>query len=161
MKIAIFGYYNQNNTGDDLFRCVFEYIFKDHDVVFIKPGNAVDDMRNFLDKFDVFICGGGDVFTDYFMHRVVFFKELYENTYGEYLPCYAFSVGFSSADSIVENRSHYVDIFDYVIVRNKHDYNILKPRLGSHVDYCPDIVLMLNKIITFNDNNRNSRPFDK
>lgn len=144
-KIILFlGYYNHKNLGDDLFQYIFTNIFNKsgYGIKFIDP-NHLSQIDN---NVEILICGGGEIFTDYFMAKIIKLKNEYETTFNKRLPTYAISIGITYPNQIVENKTHYVDIFDYIICRNKHDYNLLIPRI-KNVIYLPDVVSLLPLIL--------------
>ena len=56
MKIIIYGYYNNNNLGDELFKLSFTKLFSKHELVFT---NKLDEHNN----IDLLIIGDSSIFT--------------------------------------------------------------------------------------------------
>jgi polysaccharide pyruvyl transferase WcaK-like protein len=140
MNILFLGYYNHNNMGDDYFEFIFQKMFINYNIYFIDP----NDLKIINKNIDILVCGGGDIINDYFMNKIVSLKYDYEETNNKKLLTYAISVGITYKLSIYQDKVHYLDIFDYFIVRNKTDANILLSRYDQqYVKYIPDIVHLI------------------
>jgi len=137
-NILFFGYYHQNNYGDDYFEYMFTKIFgNDHNISFYEP-NKVTSISS---DIDIIVCGGGDIICDYFMLHICKLKQQYEERFNKTLLSYCISVGVTYKKSINEYKPYYLDIFDYMIVRTKADELLLKQRYGDkYVIYLPDVV---------------------
>ena len=140
--ILFLGYYNRKNLGDDLFYYIFKQLFGQYDceIHFADPMSIGEIKQNVT----MIICGGGDIVTDYFMKKIIALKYNWEQKYNKKLLTYGLSIGLTYPDHIIDGKSHYIDIFDHIVVRNKHDYNLISQRFGEdYVTYLPDIVVAL------------------
>jgi len=154
MNILFLGYYNHNNMGDDYFEFIFKKMFSNYNIFFIDP-NKLDKIDN---NIDILICGGGDIINDYFMNKIVSLKYEYELLNKKKLLTYAISIGVTYKLSIYQDKTHYLDIFDYFIVRNKIDAEILSNRYGKdYVKYLPDIVHLISNYTENNLVNQHSQ----
>jgi len=160
MNIIFLGYYSHGNYGDDLFEVIFKKLFGlNNTLTFYDPNN----LTSLSESTDIIICGGGDIINDFFMKQICKLKIQYETKYKKRIPTYALSIGITYKKSIYANKPHYLDIFDYFIVRNKIDAEMLITRYGlEYVKYIPDIVHGLNKYkskkVLQNIFNYNSQP---
>ncbi|ATZ80352.1 putative WcaK-like polysaccharide pyruvyl transferase [Bodo saltans virus] len=156
MNIQILGYYGERNFGDDMFEYIFRKIFSKHKVHIANPNN----LSNLQNNIDILICGGGDIIQDYFMKKIAMLKKNWEKTHGKKLPTYAISIGLSYPDQLIKDNVHYLDIFDYFIVRNKHDCELLKKRYGEkYVKYLPDITFLIPPLLKYVPNRKNKIGF--
>jgi exopolysaccharide biosynthesis predicted pyruvyltransferase EpsI len=136
MKILILGYYDKNNLGDELFKLAFKKILYRHDLV-IRNVYNIDEIPY---DIDIVVIGGGDVINNYFMDRI---KILLKNYIG---PVYGLSIGIPYKSAIEDGQ---LDMFDYIITRNKNDIPELTTRFGKdYVRYFPDFSLFLSEEIT-------------
>ena len=138
MKILITGYYDRNNYGDDMYQSSFPKVFPKDDIIFVDINKLNQYTKEILEKekFNLVVLGGGDVLTHYFLN--IFNKWYYENQLN--LPCHAYSVGVPYL-SIIESGE--IDIFDYIVCRNKADAELLQKRFGDkHISYLPDFVFI-------------------
>ena len=144
MNILFLGYYNHNNMGDDYFEFIFKKMFNNYNIYFIDPNNLTEINKN----INILVCGGGDIINDYFMNKIVLLKYNFEKNNNKKLLTYAISVGITYKLSIYPDKIHYLDIFDYLIVRNKIDVEILSKRYGEqYVKYMPDVVHLIPNYI--------------
>jgi polysaccharide pyruvyl transferase WcaK-like protein len=142
-NILITGYYNKNNLGDDLFLELAKKIFTKNVLLnckYISTGeinsNNINELSLWLDTIILF---GGATINNYFLDKIILVKEycyLYLNK--KIINVYAIGVccNCDRQDILLK-----LDIFDYVIFRNKYDYNYFKGRLLCN--YIPDIVFLL------------------
>lgn len=141
MIIAVLGYYGHGNYGDDLFEVIFKKLYSEHTLYFYDP-NKITYLQEWV---DVIICGGGDIINDWFMNKIAYLKIRAEQKYKKRIPTYAISIGITFKNSIPNDKPYYLDIFDYWIVRNKIDVDILKKRYPeNNIIYVPDVVHLLN-----------------
>lgn len=140
MNITILGYYAHGNYGDDLFEVIFKKIYSGHNLIFYDPNK----ITSIPDSTDIIICGGGDIINDWFMEQIAKLKIRAEQKANKRIPTYAISIGITFKKSIPENKPYYLDVFDYWIVRNKIDVNLLKSRYPqANIMYVPDVVHLL------------------
>ena len=141
--ITFLGYYHKSNYGDDYFEYIFTKLFSQgYKIAFFDP-NSIDSLPS---ETDIIVCGGGDIVNDYFMHKIYNLKKKHELKTNKKLFCYLISVGITYKKSIFEYKAHFLDMFDYFIVRNKIDEELLVPRYGTqYVKYLPDIVHGITK----------------
>jgi polysaccharide pyruvyl transferase WcaK-like protein len=141
-NILVFGYYNKENWGDD----VFEYVFKNHilkdskyNVIFKNLDNLNDNTQVYK-NVDKVIIGGGDVINEYFFNNesIQKFKEYFDGK-----PIYFVGVGLTYPDAI-----KVMDFGDCFFIRNKKDYKIVKDRYNDKSTYViPDIAFnLLNEL---------------
>lgn len=139
INILVFGYYNRQNWGDDVFKYIFEsYIFKDSSKYNLKFKN-LDDVAVETESYvsiDRVIIGGGDVINEYFFsdEKVQAFRKLFVG-----IPVYFVGVGLTYPNAI-----NLMDIGDYFFMRNRTDYNLVRSRYTEN--YCtmiPDIAFNL------------------
>ena len=136
-NIIVLGYYNRKNLGDEYFKYIFNKIFEDHIISFFEPNKI-----NFIpSSTDILICGGGDIITDYFTKHIIKLKYEYEKTNNKKIPTFAMSIGITYPNEIIENNPYFLDIFDHIIVRSKHDYKLLSKRYNN-ISYLPDAIFI-------------------
>jgi len=140
MNITILGYYGHGNYGDDLFEVLFKKIYSGNNLNFYEPNK----ITYIPDSTDIIICGGGDIINDWFMEQIAKLKIRAEQKAGKKIPTYAISIGVTFKNSIPNDKPYYLDVFDYWIVRNKIDVNLLKKRYSEeNIIYVPDVVHLL------------------
>lgn len=134
-KIIIVGYYDHSNLGDELFRLAFEKLLNGHTLTFVD----VDQLLNYnAFNYDAIVLGGGDVVNDYFIDKV----WTWINKFKSGIRCYAYSVGIPFPSAINDGK---INLFDYVVCRNREDMPALKSKLGAYnVEYLPDFVFSLD-----------------
>ena len=141
-KILISGYFDRGNLGDDLFKNVWQYLFKmpslnQHNVLYI----SLDDLRTInLTEYDMIILAGGDILNYYFL--VELRRIIKVNDFKGQL--YAFSIGIPYNIVIVDGLLHE---FNFFICRSISDACALRRHFGEdHVRYFPDISVYLPQI---------------
>lgn len=140
-RILILGYYNKLNTGDDLFKYIFTKLNIPNTKSIILNINDINKENNkkFLNKkYNLIICGGGDIFNDYFMDNMV---ELSNKIKTKYI---CFSTGISYESYILNNKDK-LKIFDSFFIRNKNDVKILST-INQKTHYIPDMVHAIYEI---------------
>jgi polysaccharide pyruvyl transferase WcaK-like protein len=142
MNIIVLGYYSHGNYGDDLFEVIFKKLYVNYNLTFYDPNK----LNLIPENVDIIVCGGGDIINDFFMKQIVKLKLSAEAKHKKKIPTYAISVGITYKKSVILGKSHYLDIFDYFIVRNKIDVDLLKQRYSEdHIIYMPDVVHLLEQ----------------
>ena len=131
IHIVIYGYYGQNNLGDDLFEYVFKFLIGTRYRVTFTCNIIPNDV-------DIIIYGGGDLFNDFFYNS---FKLPQHPP--QHIPIYVISAGIPYPSHI--NKGSY-SIFDIIMLRSKYDVDDLKLITNNEVYYYPDIVFMLPMI---------------
>ena len=141
IKIAVIGYYFKNNLGDDYFLKMLKkilniYIDKVDNLILNINYYNIEQLEHLHDlKFDYIIVGGGDIGDKYFLIPLNNYKCSNNNCI-----IIGVSVGFAYPDLIDKG---YIDFFDYIVVRNSYDYNIIKNRFGdNYVLFLPDLVFL-------------------
>lgn len=131
-KFLMLGFYDRGNLGDEAFKTMFPLFFRhlgiyDVDFTFV----STDDIDIIPTDVDAVVMAGGDTITPYFMDKVKRLTWLYSG------PLYGISVGMP-----YDADSKYLDVFDHVFVRSRHDANIAGDVIGSrNVTYMPDVTL--------------------
>lgn len=152
-NITILGFFGKKNLGDDFFYYAFkgiEELYKNEMCLTLTEPSEVKGGLVLSEDTDVLVCGGGDICTDYFMLCVHRLKTDYEEKTGRRLPVHAISIGISFPENINETRSHYLDIFDHIIFRNKTDYDMLLDRYGTNrITYLPDLAFIIPRLYNF------------
>lgn len=146
MKILILGFFFRNNLGDDAFVVVYKQLLSNHTLYFFNTDDYPDILKVIHDV-DIILCGGGDIINNYFINSI---KRIIDHVN---IPIYAISIGIPFAPLIQEG---YLDIFDYVIVRNQIDLAPIQQRLKfENCSYSPDIVFLLDEFKNKLVNNNN------
>jgi hypothetical protein len=137
MNIIVTGYYQEKNLGDDLFEQIGKIIFTEKN--FKEKINIIDfikiDKINTNDVYyscDKLILFGGETLNDYFLDKIILFKNKHIN-------CEIYGIGVSTNQSYISIQNK-INIFDKIIFRNNKDYEYFKNRLNNYVDVAPDIV---------------------
>lgn len=119
MKYIIFGFYNHDNIGDEMFKAAFTNLFPTDNLTFWE----LSDINNvILENFDAVIVGGGDLLNDFYGIK---YTECLQKYTGYKI---ALGVGVSF-ESCLEQK--YLTYFDDIVLRNKKDLNKLNKQLGS------------------------------
>lgn len=167
MNVAVLGWYDYGNCGDESYKIAFPLLFPNHNITFINSIKKID-----LSNIDMIVLGGGDIVKKSFINQL---KNIN-------LPKIAVSVTLTN-DSDLENLS----IFDKILVRDvlsfelgkKHHKNIalmpdfsfaLEPNRQRGLDIINDkfkdegkqpsskkIVVALNSYISYNHDDAMSR----
>lgn len=130
-KIIHYGYYNEMNCGDDMFKLVFNYL---HNKYYPYYEITFQNKINKNDTSDLIIVGGGDLINPYFIEPVKNKKNMI-----------AVGIGIPYVENI-----KYLSLFKNIIIRNKIDYNKLKDKYN--ILYYPDLGFMLSKIFKLKNN---------
>ncbi len=136
-QLLITGYYKKQNTGDDFFENIANKIFSNNKNYKISI-KSIDDIKNNIENisntFDSIILFGGETLNEYFLNPLSKIKLINQN-----INMYALGVNLG-AD--IEMIKHYLIMFQYIIVRNSQDCDIIKKRFDNliHCEYIQDIV---------------------
>jgi hypothetical protein len=142
MNIVITGYYYEKNLGDDLFLQIAEKIFRRHkltkyniitdDIQFIKIDSIMTNkVRGKCNKIILF---GGETLNSYFIDKLIRFKTKHK--------CDVYGIGVS-CNQLYEELANKINIFDYLVFRNKKDYEYFYDKFKNYCTYVPDIVFMI------------------
>lgn len=137
MRILLYGYYNNSNLGDDIFKFVIENHLKSINIEFITVNP--DLLRKYTNdpnfNIDLILIGGGEIVNEFFLlplFDTIKKYDLYK------IPIYGVSIG---GDNI-----KYIDFFDKCIFRNK--LSIIDDK---NYYFDNDIVFGLNKYYNIGD----------
>jgi len=120
-----------------MFKVIFRRLLHGKQLLFIEPSH----MSTFPDDMEMLILGGGDVVNKYFIDPLVDAIDKWINVHKYRVPSYVISVGVTCIEQIIQGVPHPLDHFDYFILRNKRDCDVLVSRYGDeYVKYLPDIV---------------------
>jgi len=157
MKIALFGYYNEHNFGDDLMAVMFGRFLQQCNVEFSvyklchkysEPYgfHVADSIETLLAGKDMIIYGGGGVLCDRTERSAQYQAErcrLMELALQKALPVYGFSLGGTGRypQPILPFQKSFLQAVRYISVRNSGDVPWIKQIVPPvEVDYFPDIV---------------------
>lgn len=165
MKILLYGYYNQNNFGDDLFKFIFKKYFEEKNInLVIYNPNQLDNYQhknnklfktgsfsldkdekllkhlvldqNNNDLVDVIFLGGGQIINEYFM--IPLFNYIKINNLNT-IPIYGASIGYNNDQSL-----NYIKFIDKCIFRNQ--LNIID---NKNYFFDNDIVFGIDRFISY------------
>lgn len=162
INILIFGYYNRQNWGDDIFEHVFKtYIFEDeakYNLIF-KNVDELDSNIKEYKSIDKVIIGGGDIINEYFFNddRINTFRKYFTAENTNQVPIYFVGIGLS-----YDKMIRVLDIGDFFYMRNEIDYKLASERFG--VNYCgniPDLAFNLNNTIDLKNYNKPARKIEE
>lgn len=159
-RVLIFGYYNRQNWGDDVFEYVFRHhIFKDsskYELIFKNLDNLNKD-TDVYQTVDKVVIGGGDLINNYFFDdsKIVLFRQFFVNK-----PIYFVGIGLT-----YPNLISVMDIGDFFFMRNKTDGSLVKNRYtDAYGKSIPDIAFNLldeSSLINFNKPYRAKKDINK
>ena len=135
-NILIFGYFDQGNYGDELFKNAFGKIFAKSNLYF----ENLDFVKEIPNNLDLIIFGGGDLINDYFLTK---FQKFFQKFDTGTIPIIAFGVGFSSRDVVINKN---LKMFDFIYSRTFDSLVQLKCAQivpFSQLCFGPDIVCCL------------------
>lgn len=153
IHLCITGYYYKKNLGDDLLLDVAKKIFitkysiNHIDVSAryistdaIEVGNPVY-MDELVKWTDYVILFGGEVLNSYFLDRLIRMKYYAMEKHRKNISFVAFGVSTNVEYNEIIDK---VDLFEYIIFRNRNDYDQYVPRLTTdHCSVLPDPVFLL------------------
>jgi polysaccharide pyruvyl transferase WcaK-like protein len=152
LNVLVTGYYYKKNLGDELFLEIAQKIFSKNTQLSIQYINTetikANNILELCKWMDCLVLFGGEVINDYFMDKLISVRE-YGNVYlQKYIPIYGISVSCNADYQSIFSK---VDVFDYIIFRNKKDYEYFSPRFQpSQCLYLPDIVFLKKRIQPIN-----------
>jgi hypothetical protein len=130
-KVLVYGYYYEDNLGDDMFISAFKLLLPQFELSFTKKLNT-----SILDKYHAVVVGGGDIFNDYFMDQVREAKHKYPH-----IPFYAIGCGVSYPSYISTGCTA---LFEMIYLRNSTDLPCFRMIMGyEYVKAMPDLGFML------------------
>jgi len=152
LNVIVTGYYNKKNLGDDLFLELAQKIFIKYSNLICRYINLdsigkenIEDTCIFADRIVLF---GGETINDYFLDKLIFIRDFAINNLKKYIPIYGIGVSCNSDYNHIQFKS---DIFDYLVLRNKKDYDFFSKRFNKNMcKYIPDIVFLKKKMISYN-----------
>ena len=118
-KYLFLGFYNRDNTGDELYKIAFKRIFRKEKLLF----ECMDDVERVPDDVGTIVCGGGDIINSYFMDKFVRVLRASPGFCGR---IYAVSVGIPYDEDV-----RYLGLFDHVFVRSSADHDLAKRAIGA------------------------------
>ena len=131
-KVLVYGYYYENNLGDDMFISAFKLLLPQFELTFTKKLDIV-----ILDKYHAVIVGGGDIFNDYFINQVRSAKYKYPQ-----VPFYAIGCGVSYPSYISTGCTA---LFEMIYLRNSTDLPCFRMIMGhEYVKAMPDLGFILS-----------------
>lgn len=109
--ILLYGYYNYNNFGDELFKFILiKYLNnKKFEYIISNPKHINKEYKN-LQKVDLILLGGGEIINDFFILPLLNYIK-YHNIYN--IPICGVSIGYDNNLPI-----KYLDFIDKCIFRN-------------------------------------------
>jgi len=146
IRIFIVGYYYHNNIGDDQYMDVFKYILQPtadtkYKLKFVHYEKLTETV---FKNTDIVIIGGGDVLNDPFLDIINNVFKQKENI------IIAVSVGMP--DRMVLVNTNKMNIIDYLFVRTKQEYDILKEFYPpENITYLPDLSYFMTNISVLNE----------
>ncbi len=133
-QLLITGYYNKQNTGDDMFYIIAEKLFINNKK-YKTTIKSIDDINNINNVIcDAIVLFVGETLNEYFLEPISKLKEKNQN-----IKIYAFGVNIGED---IDYIKHYLIMFQYIIVRNQNDYNKIMNKFNNLVPcyYVQDIV---------------------
>ncbi len=137
-KNIFFGYYDQDNFGDEQYKTTFKKLVSGSiEYISIDKVNYLE-----LDSNCNYYLGGGDVLNEYFL------KPIYNKFKKTTFQIIAISVGIPFP-SILSNHPEYFSIFSKIYLRTKQDIQLLGHYYPpSRIDYLPDVSILCSPIAT-------------
>jgi hypothetical protein len=148
MNIVVTGYYYEKNLGDELFLQIAQKIFIEdrfkkqnldiQNIQFVKID--LINTSEIKQKCDKIILFGGETLNDYFIDKLIEFKLIHH--------CNIYGIGVSCNQNY-EDLDNKINIFDYLVFRNKKDYEYFNIKFNNYCEYVPDIVFMIKNNLPF------------
>jgi polysaccharide pyruvyl transferase WcaK-like protein len=138
LNIFVIGYYDRFNIGDDLLGyAIYKFLKQNINSVKITIKN-IDDIYQIPKETDVVIFGGGDVFNNYFLDKLINLN----NAFHKKVPIYAISTGLPYKKIGDTGK---LDLFDFFYMRTVRDVDIVSERINSnYAKFIPDLVFYLD-----------------
>jgi hypothetical protein len=125
-QVLILGFYDRANLGDDMFKEIFPNLLPDFKPIFL----SIDDFTGNLTPYSAVVCGGGDIYNEYFLEKLRLLR-------GASVPVYLVGVGIPFPSVLESGDLH---LFDHVFVRNKTDLHLISRKIAPrYVHYLPDL----------------------
>lgn len=129
MNITVYGYYDENNLGDEAYKIAFIKILERH-LTFRSLAHSLHK-----DNSDLILVGGGDIINDYFQHKI----QLLDKS----IPKWLLSAGIPFPSLINEE---YLEHYDKLFVRNIADIPAIQEVVGfDNISYTPDFAFALDR----------------
>lgn len=126
-RLLILGFYDRANLGDEMFKETIPLLVPDWVCTFVATDDYVDDGT----QWDGIICGGGDIFNDYFLTKIERITSKVS------CPVYLLGVGVPYESMLNSPR---VRLFDHIFLRERTDLSSFGQVLGSQwVHVLPDL----------------------
>ncbi len=132
-QLLITGYYKKQNTGDDFFENIANKLFSNNKNYKISI-KSIDEINNINNNYDDVLLFGGETLNEYFLKPLSKLKEKNQN-----IKMYAMGVNLGED---IDYIKHYLIMFQYIIVRNSKDCEIIKEKFNDFIPcyYIQDIV---------------------
>src|SRR3990172_6437382 len=123
--VLVLGFYNKANLGDEMFKETLPKLLPDFQCVFTST-DVINDSQvkpyGQLSSYQAIICGGGDIFNEYFMKDIQNMTQHYSG------PVFALGMGIPYPSYF---RSGHLQRFDQVFLRETTDLPELTLRIGA------------------------------
>ncbi|MDD1443927.1 polysaccharide pyruvyl transferase family protein [Dolichospermum sp. ST_sed3] len=138
-RLLVLGFYDKKNLGDEMFKETIPLLFPDFNCEFI----ATDNFNGNIDHYDSVICGGGDIFNEYFMSKIK--NILLTSTNIRNKPIYILGMGVPYLSMFETN---YLSLFDHVFLREITDLSQLSQKIGCRYSHSlPDLAFLKKPIV--------------
>jgi polysaccharide pyruvyl transferase WcaK-like protein len=133
-RLLVLGFYDRHNLGDDMFKETIPLLVPDFKCDFI----STDDFNSDTNIYDGIICGGGDIFNEYFMSKIKTILTKSTNLQGK--PVYILGMGIPYPSMFETN---YLSYFDHVFLRETTDLSELTLKIGGRYSHSlPDLAFL-------------------
>jgi hypothetical protein len=130
-RLLVLGFYGKGNLGDEMFKETIPLLFPDFICIFI----STDDFKGDLSEYDAIVCGGGDIYNEYFMKKIE--QILTRSPNGFQKPVYLLGVGIPYPSML---KTHYLSLFDHVFLRELTDLPEVTRQIGGRYAHSlPDL----------------------
>jgi len=141
IQVLIYGFYNHNNLGDELFKIAFAKLFPQFNFYFTDYLSL-----ELISKFNIIFFGGGS-FLD---QNINMEKGLFDLLMNKQI----FYIGIGAETDISEEHYKLLSIADGIWIRNERYLDKIK-LINKNTYYCPDIVYYIDEEKTNTKNNKN------
>ena len=148
-KIAIIGYYDHNNIGDDQYKITFIKILKPfaNEIEFIDCDTLKD--RTFSET-DLIVLGGGDILNEYFIDQII---DKFEKKNNKII---AISVGLPYLSILMDTNK--LNIIDFIFIRTRQDLSLFEEFFDpTRIAYLPDISMFLTELYPYTQEMHSSK----